>query len=242
MGGAGGWVEGSVSGSSNNVNFRPTTMRRELDAWGRVAWQEQHTQSIDRYDRDVYRYNADGQVVHRQSYWKQSGGWNQGDPNNAQSPKPNYRFVYANGESLAEIREAEGGARVLVSGAGSSGSVVSRAISAALPRETWQSNLEATNVAGTGPYSAGGGRVVVQPGDTLRSLSQRVYGSSSYWYVLAEANGLSRPQEVLGTGLSLRAPAISVSRNDAGTFKPYNPSVSALDRWLGSFGRCRMST
>jgi YD repeat-containing protein len=224
VGGADGWVEGSVAGGSDNDNFRATTTTRGLDTWGRVAWQEQNAQSIDRQERDVYRYNADGQVVLRQSYWKQGGDWQQGDPNNAQAPKPNYRFVYSNGESLAEIREAEGGARVLVSGSAPGGSVVSRAVSAAMPQMAWQSNLEASSVAGAGgPYSAGGGRVVAQPGDTLRSLSQRAYGSSSYWYVLAEANGYSSADDTPAAGISLSAPALTVTRNDAGTFKPYNP-------------------
>jgi nucleoid-associated protein YgaU len=93
-----------------------------------------------------------------------------------------------------------------------------------MPQMAWQSNLEASSVAGAGgPYSAGGGRVVAQPGDTLRSLSQRAYGSSSYWYVLAEANGYSSADDTPAAGISLSAPALTVTRNDAGTFKPYNP-------------------
>ena len=40
-------------------------------------------------------------------------------------------------------------------------------------------------------------------GETLRSLAQRVYGTSSLWYVLADANGLSDPN---GQLIAARAP------------------------------------
>jgi len=66
--------------------------------------------------------------------------------------------------------------------------------------------------------------VVVQEGDTLRVIAARIYGDADLWYVIAEANGLSDPNEALQTGTALRLPneVISLS-NDASSFKPFDP-------------------
>ncbi|QWF16421.1 putative Ig domain-containing protein [Lysobacter capsici] len=77
---------------------------------------------------------------------------------------------------------------------------------------------------GMGMYEAGGGKVSALAGETLRDLARRVYGNEQQWYVLAQANGLGDPDQEIGGGLQLEAPNVDVSRNDAGTFKPYNPS------------------
>ncbi|MHA6194717.1 LysM peptidoglycan-binding domain-containing protein [Pseudomonas wadenswilerensis] len=63
---------------------------------------------------------------------------------------------------------------------------------------------------------------VVNQGDTLESIAQMVWGDRSMWYVIADANGLS---DTLMVGSSLRIPNVVTSnRNDATTFKPYNPA------------------
>ncbi|MHA6194726.1 LysM peptidoglycan-binding domain-containing protein [Pseudomonas wadenswilerensis] len=63
---------------------------------------------------------------------------------------------------------------------------------------------------------------VVNQGDTLESIAQMVWGDRSMWYVIADANGLS---DTLMVGSSLRIPnVVSSNRNDATTFKPYNPA------------------
>lgn len=80
------------------------------------------------------------------------------------------------------------------------------------------------SLGGAGRYQAGGGKVTVQEGDTLRSLAQRTYGNAGLWYVLAEANGLSDPEGALTAGTQLDAPSVQVNANDAGTFQPYNPN------------------
>ena len=69
----------------------------------------------------------------------------------------------------------------------------------------------------------GATRVQVQSGDTLQGIAQRVYGNSSLWYVLAAANALSGDSELIA-GTQLRVPEVGVSKNDASTFKPYNPN------------------
>ncbi|MHA6194730.1 LysM peptidoglycan-binding domain-containing protein [Pseudomonas wadenswilerensis] len=63
---------------------------------------------------------------------------------------------------------------------------------------------------------------VVNQGDTLESIAQMVWGDRSMWYVIADANGLG---DKLVVGSSLRIPNVVTSnRNDATTFKPYNPA------------------
>ena len=69
---------------------------------------------------------------------------------------------------------------------------------------------------GTGDY-------VVQQGDTLKSIAQAVYGNASLWYIVAQANALNGDAD-LAVGLSLSIPSVTTNKNDATTFKPYNPS------------------
>ena len=72
--------------------------------------------------------------------------------------------------------------------------------------------------------------VIVQSGETLRSIAARVFGDASLWYVLAEANGLTSPDEVLEAGLQLQVPnkVLSLS-NDARSFKPFDASLAVGD-------------
>jgi hypothetical protein len=70
---------------------------------------------------------------------------------------------------------------------------------------------------------AGKTQIVVQAGDTLRSIAQRIYGNGNLWYVIAEANALEDDSDLVA-GATLTAPEVKTSSNDASTFKPYNPS------------------
>lgn len=73
-------------------------------------------------------------------------------------------------------------------------------------------------------------QVVVQSGETLRHVAARVFGDPALWYVLAEENGLTNPDEVLQEGRLLRVPNEVVSlRNTATTFKPYSASEAIGD-------------
>ncbi|MGH8049806.1 MAG: LysM peptidoglycan-binding domain-containing protein [Arenimonas sp.] len=77
--------------------------------------------------------------------------------------------------------------------------------------------------AGYGGKGAGMSKVQVQPGETLQTLAQRVYGNSSMWYLLAEANGLASNEALVG-GTQISVPDVRTNKNDSTTFKPYNPS------------------
>ncbi len=65
---------------------------------------------------------------------------------------------------------------------------------------------------------------VVRPGDTLQTIAQIYFGSPAYWYLIADANGLSG-SEALTEGLTLTIPnQVANSANSAQTFKVYNES------------------
>lgn len=69
----------------------------------------------------------------------------------------------------------------------------------------------------------GSSTTIVQQGETLRAISQRVYGDEGFWYVLAMENGIADDGAALQAGMTLKAPHVEVHKNTSATFKPYNP-------------------
>lgn len=66
-------------------------------------------------------------------------------------------------------------------------------------------------------------QVVVQEGDTLRTIAGRVFGDEALWYVIADANGETNPDGLLPIGRVLTIPNQVVSlANNANTFKPFS--------------------
>jgi hypothetical protein len=62
----------------------------------------------------------------------------------------------------------------------------------------------------------------VHAGDTLQSMASMYYGSSSYWYLIADANGL-QGTETLKEGTTLTIPnRVTNSFNTFDTFRPYS--------------------
>ena len=56
---------------------------------------------------------------------------------------------------------------------------------------------------------------VVRPGDTLQTIAQIYFGSPAYWYLIADANGLSG-SEALTEGVTLTIPnKVANSANSA---------------------------
>lgn len=74
------------------------------------------------------------------------------------------------------------------------------------------------------------GEVIVQSGDTLRTIAARVFGDASLWYIIAEENGLTDPDAALEEGTLLRIPnqVLSLS-NTAYSFKPFDVSDAIGD-------------
>ncbi|WP_053162413.1 RHS repeat protein [Pseudomonas brassicacearum] len=68
------------------------------------------------------------------------------------------------------------------------------------------------------------GSYVIVEGDTLQGIAQKIWGDSSMWYLIADANGLG-VGDVLDRGTSLIIPNVAGSNaNNADTFKAYDPS------------------
>ncbi|MCW9017400.1 MAG: LysM peptidoglycan-binding domain-containing protein, partial [Kangiellaceae bacterium] len=65
------------------------------------------------------------------------------------------------------------------------------------------------------------GQYVVNEGDTLQSIAQRVYGDESLWYVVADTNGVSDSSQLVA-GQTLTISQEILNHNNADTFKPYN--------------------
>ena len=72
--------------------------------------------------------------------------------------------------------------------------------------------------------------VIAEAGETLRSIAARVFGDANLWYILADENGLTNPDEDLPDGMQLRVPNDVISlHNTADSFKPYNSADAIGD-------------
>jgi hypothetical protein len=198
------------------------------DGWGRLLSQNEKTNYKDPIAdrRRYYAYNGDGSVQMRRegTINLDTGAFEQqADSNGA---KPNYLFVHAAGQQMAELAEGgrtritgyEYGAKTGIGGAWMD--AIQRA--KGTPEATYRYSQQLQSLSGAGGYDAGGGKVVVQNETSLEQLAQRIYGTTQLWYVLADANGLNHDSELI-EGASLNAPNVRVNTNDANTFKPYNP-------------------
>ena len=86
-----------------------------------------------------------------------------------------------------------------------------------------------TPISGSYP-SATPPQVVVQDGDTLRTIAARLYGDANLWYVIAQENGLTDPDQVLTTGSVLTIPnRVESLANTSSSLKPYDPSQAIGD-------------
>ncbi|WP_054123028.1 LysM peptidoglycan-binding domain-containing protein, partial [Novosphingobium sp. AAP93] len=78
-------------------------------------------------------------------------------------------------------------------------------------------------------YASTSSRYVVQGGDTLSSIAQAVWGDASFWYLIADANGLDGT-ETLVTGQSLILPnKVHNSHNNTSTYRVYDPNEAIGD-------------
>ncbi|WP_210131308.1 putative Ig domain-containing protein [Stenotrophomonas rhizophila] len=196
------WIQKSITGSSTDSNYKTTTNVLSYDAFGRLMSQRETTRLKNGSIDDRMRYYAndmDGKVINRREGTLNSSGVfvqeGVGGPSN-------FRLVQANGQQFAELRE------------GFQGVFANRPYT--MP--------QIQSLAGRGTYDAGGGQTVAQAGDTLRTIAQRVYGTDQLWYVLADANGFGDADAEIGAGTRINTPETSVSRNNANTFKPYDPA------------------
>ncbi|WP_163834199.1 LysM peptidoglycan-binding domain-containing protein [Spartinivicinus ruber] len=73
------------------------------------------------------------------------------------------------------------------------------------------------------------GSYTIQKGDTLQSIALALWGDSSLWFLLADANGLD-PTESLKAGMVLTVPnKVTNIHNNSNTFRPYDPGIALGD-------------
>lgn len=99
----------------------------------------------------------------------------------------------------------------------------------------WSPNNNAGNYAdfdqsyravGAGGSQANASAYTVQDGDTLQAIATKVWGDSSLWYLIADANGLNGTEPLVG-GRTLSIPGNARNvHNSAVTFKPYDPNIA----------------
>ncbi len=195
-----GWQERTVAGSSTDGQQRPTTTTIDYDAAGREVRMTEHTTNVPQGmtidDRvKLFVSDAEGEIVRRRD-----GTVNTSDTFTPTSD-PNDATVAQ--QAIHHYVYAQGQE---VAGLDEAG------------------NIDAiSHVTAFSNSVLGSSGVVVQDGDTLQTIAQRVYGTSDLWYVLASANGLNA-DAVLVEGVTLKAPQVLTSVNDASTFKPYDPA------------------
>jgi len=191
--------EQSVTGTSTSNSYKTTTTISTYDNGGRQTELREKTVGVTMDDRvRSFALDGNGQIISRRDGTVTSG--NVFQQKNAQGQA-------ATGNVLGYMNQRNVYANgQQVAGLNEGGKID------VLSRLTAFSNSD-----------AGKTQVVVQAGDTLRSVAQRIYGNENLWYIIAEANALSSDGDLVA-GASLTVPEVKTSSNDANTFKPYNPS------------------
>ncbi|WP_197279280.1 LysM peptidoglycan-binding domain-containing protein [Novosphingobium sp. AAP1] len=78
-------------------------------------------------------------------------------------------------------------------------------------------------------YESTSSRYTVQSGDTLEAIAQQVWGDASFWYMIADANGLSASDSLVA-GQSLIIPnKVHNAHNNTSTYKVYDPNEAIGD-------------
>ncbi|MBU2707852.1 LysM peptidoglycan-binding domain-containing protein [Zooshikella marina] len=73
------------------------------------------------------------------------------------------------------------------------------------------------------------GSYTVNKGDTLQSIARALWGDSSLWFLIADANGIEDPQ-ALKEGLVLTIPnKVTNIHNNSSTYRPYQPGLALGD-------------
>lgn len=78
-------------------------------------------------------------------------------------------------------------------------------------------------------YQSTSSRYTVQAGDTLESISLAVWGDASFWYMIADANGLSASDSLV-EGMNITIPnKLHNAHNNSSTYKVYDPNEAIGD-------------
>jgi len=135
----------------------------------------------------------------------------------------------ANGAAQTQVMAYTSGGQLLQKSATSNGSTTTTYYESVNENQLGSIDTAGTiNVLSTsggfGNGSTGMQSYTVQAGDTLQSLAQEIYGDSNYYYILAQANGLS-PTASLPAGMQLKIPQVTTSANAYDTYQPYSAAA-----------------
>lgn len=196
---------------------RPGSTDEYYDVLGNVIRiDDRHNNSNDRN----LTVNTQGQIIRQQ--W---GGQGEGDSKN------DYYF-YSNGHSVGDSRVIVNTTMRKVKLDGDyTRSGMLRGISShfkyiKVPDVTRDVKADIdsnfTSIGSQYPAAQPSTYTVQSAGETLESIALSLWGDSSLWYLLADANGLSR-SSTLSSGQALKVPnTVTNIRNAADTFKPYS--------------------
>jgi len=224
------YLEKTVSGTSSDSQFKPTSVTSYYDSYGRRLGVEEYSpKAIGEHTLKLFSYNADGQILtRRDGTFDADGKWYQA-ARATYGREPNAPVDYVDNPIPERISEATWYAlsldrrkEILLKEQNqryvyANGQLVAQGSQAG--------NLNVLeSLTGYGDAGASRSQIAVQAGDTLRGIATRVYGNGDLWYVIADANGMVSDQDLVA-GTLLTVPSVKVSSNDATTFKPYDPGA-----------------
>lgn len=74
-----------------------------------------------------------------------------------------------------------------------------------------------------------GSSYTIESGDTLQSIAAKLWGDSSLWFKIADANGMSGAETLVAERVLVIPAGVSRAGYNAGTFEPYDPNKALGD-------------
>jgi LysM domain len=168
----------------------------------------------------TYKTDLSGQVYKRDEVDNSAAG----DPHEVWYRFGGKELAYTGNNGTTDVRYGDSTSYRTASSAGT-GAFRFGAVSGSAYTE-YDASVSPINTFNQGS-SAGG--YTARAGESLQSIAANLWGDSSLWYKLAEANGLSGAAS-LREGQILRLPAgVIKNTHNAGTFQPYDPGEAIGD-------------
>jgi hypothetical protein len=215
------FLETGVIADVDAANFRDGNTASTYDAWGRRTDLTETTPLKDYQttliNKRYFSYDAEGGILTRRDGTMENGVFTQtvGGYSPNFNPAPDF-ITNAQWNAMTETERQSWLSKSL-----NQHFVYSNGQQVGQLNEAGKVDV-ADKLTAFDSSSTGSGLVAVNDGDTLKSIAQRVYGNSSLWYVLADANAVTDAK--LFTGQMLKTPQVKTNKNDSTTFKPYNPA------------------
>ncbi|MES2443088.1 MAG: LysM peptidoglycan-binding domain-containing protein [Pseudomonadota bacterium] len=219
------WWDGAVQASisykpntSQSTTYYTTFTYNGLGQLGSVFVGDARARTVS------FHLNADGQIVRRD---ESDNNWSNGDPHEVWYRFNGRQLGYTGNNGTSNVSVAASIAEREQAGPTGTPGAFRGGLTYGSSYADFANSYDPINSYSQG--SAGGGSYTVRSGDTLQSIAQAMWGDSSLWYKLAEANGLSGGASLVeGRTLVLPGGVIKSTYN-ASTLKPYNPAEAIGD-------------